>query len=215
MAKVRLLHGKPLLVGGKVALSDDCCCGGEFTCPSSITVRFTGVNFCPCIAFDSGFPSFFFTENQFNGVNITCNRISEPSCDGDCAFSNGLTGVMFPASGLPEADLNYYADSSDCSTSSFVQTASFALLVVRIASTGLWSILIYGQDNFFAYANCIMFLGEGTDQANVPNNLMPPCGTFLFDNTSVSSALIDCVFGGSFGAFTFISTSGGHASITF
>ncbi len=28
MAKVRLLHGKPLLVGGKVALSDDCCCGG-------------------------------------------------------------------------------------------------------------------------------------------------------------------------------------------
>ncbi len=27
MAKVRLLHGKPLMVGGKVALSDDCCCG--------------------------------------------------------------------------------------------------------------------------------------------------------------------------------------------
>ncbi len=28
MAKVRLLNGKPLTVGGKVALSDDCCCGG-------------------------------------------------------------------------------------------------------------------------------------------------------------------------------------------
>ncbi len=27
MAKVRLLQGKPLMVGGKVALSDDCCCG--------------------------------------------------------------------------------------------------------------------------------------------------------------------------------------------
>jgi len=27
MAKVRLLGGKPLMVGGKVALSDDCCCG--------------------------------------------------------------------------------------------------------------------------------------------------------------------------------------------
>ncbi len=26
MAKVRLLHGKPLMVGGKVALSDNCCC---------------------------------------------------------------------------------------------------------------------------------------------------------------------------------------------
>ncbi len=30
MAKVRLLHGKPLIVGGKVALNDDCCCGGVF-----------------------------------------------------------------------------------------------------------------------------------------------------------------------------------------
>lgn len=34
MAKVRLLGGKPLLVGGKVALSDDCCCdqGGGGCC---------------------------------------------------------------------------------------------------------------------------------------------------------------------------------------
>ncbi len=31
MAKVRLLGGKPLLVGGKVALTDDCCCGPS--CP--------------------------------------------------------------------------------------------------------------------------------------------------------------------------------------
>ncbi len=30
MPKPRLLGGKPLMVGGKVALSDDCCCGGVF-----------------------------------------------------------------------------------------------------------------------------------------------------------------------------------------
>lgn len=28
MAQVRLFNGKPIMVGGKVALSDDCCCGG-------------------------------------------------------------------------------------------------------------------------------------------------------------------------------------------
>lgn len=34
MPKVRLLSGKPLLVNGKVALSDDCCCGeGPPPCP--------------------------------------------------------------------------------------------------------------------------------------------------------------------------------------
>lgn len=32
MAKVRLLDGKPLLVSGKVALSDSCCCGGGACC---------------------------------------------------------------------------------------------------------------------------------------------------------------------------------------
>ncbi len=31
MAKVRLLQGKPLMVGGKVALSDDCCCNPPVT----------------------------------------------------------------------------------------------------------------------------------------------------------------------------------------
>ncbi len=29
MGKVRLLRGKPLMVGGRVALSDGCCCGGS------------------------------------------------------------------------------------------------------------------------------------------------------------------------------------------
>ncbi len=32
MAKVRLLGGKPLMVGGKVAMSDDCCCSTTGAC---------------------------------------------------------------------------------------------------------------------------------------------------------------------------------------
>jgi len=37
MAKVRLFQGKPLMVGGKVAMSDDCCCQQECTCPRDVT----------------------------------------------------------------------------------------------------------------------------------------------------------------------------------
>ncbi len=54
MAKVRLLHGKPLMVGGKVAMSDDCCCGGGggFSCtadpqPDPIILTISGVVSCP------------------------------------------------------------------------------------------------------------------------------------------------------------------------
>ncbi len=38
MAKVRLLDGKPLMVDGKVAISDDCCCGDCFEIAVSATV---------------------------------------------------------------------------------------------------------------------------------------------------------------------------------
>ncbi len=48
MAKVRLLNGKPLMVGGKVALSDDCCCAGQCPdCPAgSVTVTFNSLSIC-------------------------------------------------------------------------------------------------------------------------------------------------------------------------
>ncbi len=50
MAKVRLLNGKPLMVGSKVALSDDCCCGPTppTTCctTATITIVFSGIVDC-------------------------------------------------------------------------------------------------------------------------------------------------------------------------
>ncbi len=57
MAKVRLLNGKPLMVGGKVALSDDCCCGTPGICQdvATITVAISGVTLCPgCVEIDAG-----------------------------------------------------------------------------------------------------------------------------------------------------------------
>src|SRR6266850_331248 len=46
MSKVRLLNGKPLMVDGKVALSDNCCCGAEVECPDC-AIPETG--YCPKI----------------------------------------------------------------------------------------------------------------------------------------------------------------------
>jgi hypothetical protein len=62
MAKVRLLGGKPLMVGGKVALSDDCCCAPGGAC---------------CIGFDPG-----------SGYGGTCEVLSEE----ECATAGGMWG---------------------------------------------------------------------------------------------------------------------------
>jgi hypothetical protein len=57
MAQVRLLGGKPLMVGGKVALNDDCCCGGDEECSTCdhthdiITLTPSGLSICSgCIS---------------------------------------------------------------------------------------------------------------------------------------------------------------------
>ncbi len=72
MAKVRLLHGKPLMVGGKVALSDDCCCGGQpGVCPDTetITITFTAIANCPVII-SGDFNGAFILTQTFAGSGI-------------------------------------------------------------------------------------------------------------------------------------------------
>src|SRR5437762_1354614 len=50
MPKVRLLNGKPLMVNGKVALSDDCCCGAgpcqDIVCAATLDVTISGLGLC-------------------------------------------------------------------------------------------------------------------------------------------------------------------------
>ncbi len=65
MTKVRLLHGKPLMVGGKVALSDDCCCG-----PPCLNVRCE--NIVPCSGCVPGSGQSFSGISELNdGLNNT------------------------------------------------------------------------------------------------------------------------------------------------
>jgi hypothetical protein len=70
MAKVRLLQGKPLMVGGKVALSDDCCCGGAVCPPDGVdlTVTFSGIETCLCSSFLGS--SFKVTSGDPNGTYL-------------------------------------------------------------------------------------------------------------------------------------------------
>ncbi len=73
MAKVRLLHGKPLLVGGKVAISDDCCCGGApFHCNDveTITVVFAGIANCDPPGIPESFNGTFVLMQTFPGSKI-------------------------------------------------------------------------------------------------------------------------------------------------
>ncbi len=73
MAKVRLLHGKPLMVGGKVALSDDCCCGAQppGVCPDTetITITFSLIENCPVIIIGD-FNGVFVLTQTFPGSGI-------------------------------------------------------------------------------------------------------------------------------------------------
>ncbi len=82
MSKVRLLNGKPLMVGGKVALSDACCCPTITGCPS---VTISGLTFC-CV------PSFIST-NTTGGVGACCH-FDGPCMDlvtrADCAAAGGI-----------------------------------------------------------------------------------------------------------------------------
>jgi hypothetical protein len=68
MAKVRLLQGKPLMVGGKVSLSDDCCCGGACPDVETLNVEFAGVLLdCACVDIPENSSSVIVTDISFNG----------------------------------------------------------------------------------------------------------------------------------------------------
>ncbi len=116
MAKVRLLNGKPLMVGGKVALSDDCCCGTPGVCPDpdapTIDVTFAGLTICPPftdISLNGTFTLTRLTTGEWTGnggawsfgaptlIAVGCN-------DGVMAvqyYDSGIGFVFFLATGPP------------------------------------------------------------------------------------------------------------------
>jgi len=80
MAQVRLFHGKPLMISGKVALSDDCCCGGACCKGTWPALACSIESEAQCIA-DGG---------NFLGQNTTCDGVdcNSGAC---CQFSGSCT----------------------------------------------------------------------------------------------------------------------------
>ncbi len=104
MAKVRLLNGKPLMVSGKVALSDACCCGAAFTCSTSesVTVTFTGISIgCGCVSLTTIPSSVNVTDISMNGTFVLTGAAGFWD-NSSCGFFAGIQyGVSLDCSGLP------------------------------------------------------------------------------------------------------------------
>jgi hypothetical protein len=77
MPKVRLLNGKPILVNGKVAMADACCCGGTGTGACCIGNECRIVSEADCIA----------AGGTFQGSGTTCTP--NPCCPTCGACCNG------------------------------------------------------------------------------------------------------------------------------
>ncbi len=104
MAKVRLLNGKPLMVGGKVALSDDCCCGtpvgpcGVAPCHAIGEIDFT-------VAGDHYGSGAFFIDDDFTVIDdhhltislSTTMVIHRTSDDVLCTPQDGIVGLTINA----------------------------------------------------------------------------------------------------------------------
>ncbi len=86
MAKVRLLNGKPLMVGGKVALSDDCCCESAtcHDCPAdNITLTLSGITLCTGFCLTGFNGTYGVNSGSVNGTYVVPKIIS-PRGSGCC-----------------------------------------------------------------------------------------------------------------------------------
>ncbi len=150
MAKVRLLNGKPLLVGGKVALSDDCCCSQPTTCPpdgSPITVRFAGV-LINCGCFASGGEGIIGTDISVNGsFSVPSVGGGQWQGDGGQAIITGYTNT--DCTGVPVPTL----------------VTGF---IVAVCTVGQWQIEYSFEGSFDAFENGFRG-GEVPVASPVPN----------------------------------------------
>ncbi len=167
MAKVRLLQGKPLMVGGKVALSDDCCCGGV-VCPDTVIVRFHGVTIC-ATCYTTGISSAHLADvGLFNDVDVTCIDFGSTCGDMDCLRDNGFGVIGSP----PEPPQINYKDfgTADCSGIPAHDVAGdVAVAIGRQGAT--WYVMAATNDGIAGIAQTVIFQGSGTDRSNIPNTV--------------------------------------------
>ncbi len=157
MAKVRLLNGKPLMVGGKVAISDGCCCSTPCptVCPASVTVKFTGVTIDGCCLSAPSSSSEVTDIGLFNDLSVVLGLDADPGC---CLYDYTATPlstmavhakIWFPAtdcSGFPFVDRDFGIGDSlfvtvGCVNGSWYINAGFSGdLLFYAVSSGITSV---------------------------------------------------------------------------
>ncbi len=166
MARVRLLHGKPLTVGGKVALSDDCCCtpAPPTGCPVSVT--FNGLEFCcACDGFGGAIEWFEDADNHLNGIPIPVG-----------SFTTLCDFCQYDREGAVSLRANF---GSECPVTDDFGTSDLTLELTN--SGGVWYIMLY-----FKGLRNILF--NGTTTGTVANNDFTDCTltTQTFSNPMVT-----------------------------
>ncbi len=165
MAKVRLLQGKPLMVGGKVALSDNCCCQTGACChahgictvaTSSACLSAGGIfqgvgTVCtpnPCC------PNTVSIEVTLSGVSVSCG------CVGGSGHSVRVTGSIGGTYTLPNTGgcgfeytvvgafhaIDYFNDET-CTTQTNEADVDAIISASYNTSTGQWVVLVRATSN--------------------------------------------------------------------
>ncbi len=187
MAKVRLLHGKPLMVGGKVALSDDCCCGQTPTDCSAITsITFSGVEFCCACSDESAQRIQFVEDGDFgllNDIPFTLPRTGSFGVCQSVCYNNGSDPP--PDQGI-FLGLRVSLLDGVCPTGLETIDGPFSLTVFVSLIAGLWNVLLVVEGAW------IFFYGASADPTSIPN-LITDC---TLSPATWDSDLIECIDAG-------------------
>ncbi len=162
MAKVRLLNGKPLMVGGKVALSDACCCGAG-ACPTLTEVTFDSVVFDGTCRIRFSIPngSYHVDDVLFNN-NPRAISAFGPTEGVECGDSQD------DAPGDYEL-FDYIDGDPACLTLSSDTIGSTSVIAFRVS--GMWRLIALA--NMSNGVNTVMFYGG--PQANVLSSFTNLC----------------------------------------
>lgn len=203
MAKIRLFGGKPLLINQKVALSDDCCCGGVPCGPcggttypdcgdcnfvatiSGVTIRYEE---CVTPAGPGGGSEIWHLVNPFNNDYPMFNDdLPEDNPPGGCAWFD--LGASFIGT------IQHVRHLDDtCTTAFSITNLGWELAIGCIGGT--WYCIVFsasGTSNGF-----IMFYAESTNPASFGPNTVTYTGAngISIDNPFVNWVLTNNVSGG-------------------
>ncbi len=163
MAKVRLLNGKPLMVGGKVATSDDCCCPSACPdCPAvSVTITFSGVIACVgCVPVVTNLASYIIGGSIDGTYTLPVHAVG----GGACCYEGLFTG--------PSVD-DYIG--IDCSVFDTTETWTLFIRVGRSSPACEWA--VYAWIEGAGGDQLVSFIGAPQSSFSAPFSNTTVCGS--------------------------------------